>query len=260
MSSRHRVRGSRPSLRSDYRDRGSLRSLPPGRSRVPLRRRRGDERRRILGVAQQRLPRSLAARLRGRGQRLRHLGAGRSADRRRRYLEARFIVPRALRSEHRRHRLPDVLSRDVGRRRVFARAQGPLARARPGHPSLLAFALGRREAVQDGRRARGRSQARSHRPPGRLPEGRRYGHGRRPRRPRARGRRGGQRRGGSRQEGRQAGAGYRHALCVFPRRRSVVRRFRHAGRSVRQARHDGLGDQSHAQGRDGARSADCRLR
>ena len=100
-------------------------------------------------------------RLRDRGQRLRDLGAGRSADARRRHLEARRLVPRPLRPEHRRHRLPRELQGDDGRRRLRARAQGSGVRPRQGHPPLLALAVGRREAVQDGGRARRGSQARS---------------------------------------------------------------------------------------------------
>ena len=51
----------------------------------------------------------LPGRLRRRRQRLRDLGAGRSADRRRRHLEAGLGVPGSVRAEHRRHRLPRQL-------------------------------------------------------------------------------------------------------------------------------------------------------
>ena len=98
------------------------------RGRLRLDRRRHDERRRVLGVAEHRLPRQAAGRLPGRGQRLRDLGAGRSADAGRRHLEARVVVPGPLRPEHRRHRLPREL-------RAMRRG-GRHARARKG-PALV---------------------------------------------------------------------------------------------------------------------------
>ncbi len=52
----------------------------------------------------------------------------------------------------------------------------------------------------------------------------------------------------------------RHALGLFARRRSDVGGVRNARAARGQARHDGRGDQSHAQGRDGARTADRRVR
>ena len=76
-------------LREDHRDRGTRGALPRRRSRLRVDRRRRDERRGVLGVAERRLPRQAAGRLPRRRQRLRDLGAGRSADRRRRHLEAR---------------------------------------------------------------------------------------------------------------------------------------------------------------------------
>ena len=86
---------------------------------------------------------------------------------------------------------------------AYARARkGPGARAREGHPALLALALRRRAHLQDGRRTRARSRARSDRPAtqlllsrnrlateedlGRHPQGGRRGNRRR-RRPRAEG-------------------------------------------------------------------------
>ena len=75
-------------------------SAPRRRGRLPLARRRHDERRRVLGVAQLRVPAPPARRLHRRGQRLRDLGARRSADARRRHLEAGGVLPRAARSEH----------------------------------------------------------------------------------------------------------------------------------------------------------------
>ena len=67
-----------------------------------------------------------AGRLSGRGQRLRDFGPGRSADRRRRHLEAGRVVPGSLRPEHRRHRLPRQLPGDGATRsptRARARAR-----------------------------------------------------------------------------------------------------------------------------------------
>ena len=51
-----------------------------------------------------------------------------------------------------------------------ARAQGSGVRARQGHPPVLALAVGRRAAVQDAGGARGRSEARSDRADGGVPE------------------------------------------------------------------------------------------
>ena len=74
------------------------------------------------------------------------------------------------------------------------------------------------------------------------------------RRRRARGERGGAA-GAGRAE---AGEEHRRAVAVFAGCRSGFVRVRDAGASRRQARHDGVGDQPHAEGRDGARRADRR--
>ena len=76
---RHARRTSPTARRTFHARRGHLR----------LARRRHDERGRVLGVAEHRLHCAAAGRLSGRGQRLRDLGAGRSADARRRHLAAR---------------------------------------------------------------------------------------------------------------------------------------------------------------------------
>ena len=203
-----------------HRHRRSRVAIPSRRGHLRLGRRGRDERRRVLGIAQLRLPRPAAGRLPRRRQRLRDLGAGRSADRRRRHLEARLVVSRPVRAEHRRHRLPGELSRDVGRHRLRARAQGAGARPRQGHSPVLALAVGRREAVQDVGRARRGGDARSDRQARRAPEGRGARHRRRARddspgrRPRS------ERRRGARRAGAEAVAGHGRALRLLARRRS----------------------------------------
>ena len=71
------------------------------------------------------------------------------------------VISRSPRPEHRRHRFHRQLRGDVRGGRVRSRAQRAGARPRQGDPSLLAFAVGRREAVQDGGGTRRRSDARS---------------------------------------------------------------------------------------------------
>ena len=100
--------------------------VPRRRGRLRLDRRRRDQRRRVLGIAQRRLPRTAAGRLPRRGQRLRDLRPGRSADRRRRPLAAGRVVPGTAGAEHRRHRLRREPPRDDARRsptRARARAR-----------------------------------------------------------------------------------------------------------------------------------------
>ena len=74
-------------------DPGSRVALQGRRDHLRLARRRRDERRRVLGSAQHRLPQAAAGPVPRRRQRLRDLGAGRGADRGRRHL-----APRAHRS------------------------------------------------------------------------------------------------------------------------------------------------------------------
>ena len=96
-----------------------------------------------------------------RGQRLRHLRPGRSADARRRHLAHRRGHPGPARLPLRRHRLPRQLRDDARGGRARARAQGAGPRARHGDAAVLALPLGRREAVQDAGGARSGSAARS---------------------------------------------------------------------------------------------------
>ena len=122
----------------------------PRRGHVRLGRRRRDERRRVLGVAQRRVPAQAAGPLPRRRQRLRDLRARRRADARRQHLAARRDVPRTckvLRCDG-----TDVVAsyRDDDRgRRLVPRAPRPRARARHRHAPVLALALRRRARVQD---------------------------------------------------------------------------------------------------------------
>ncbi len=168
----HRLRGSLAPLREDHGDRRPRVALPSRRGHLRLGRRRLDERRRVLGVAQLGVPRSPARRLRRRRQRLRDLGSRRGADGRRRHLPARLVVPGPPGPEHRWDRLSGELSRHVGRDCLRPRPQGAGARARQGHPAILALALGRRKALQDLGRAGGRVDPRSNRQARRTAQGR----------------------------------------------------------------------------------------
>ena len=79
--------------------------------------------------------------------------------------------------------------RAVGEAVAYIRARAQAGDgARQGDSPLLALALGRRAALQDGGRARGRSAARSAHPDARVPRRRRPGHRRRARGDRGRGR------------------------------------------------------------------------
>ena len=127
-------RRSGPAVRESHRDRGTRAALPARRSRLPLGRRRGDERGRVLGVAELRLPRPPAGRLLDRRQRLRDLRPGRSPDGRRRHLEARRLVPGPLRAEHRRHRFRRELPRDA---RKPSRTRGPAKGRRFVHAKVM---------------------------------------------------------------------------------------------------------------------------
>ena len=175
----------------------------------------------------------------GRRQRLRDLGPGRSADRRRRHLEARRRRSRASSSRASTAPTSSRATRAMSRRRrVRARAQGSGVRPRQGHPPVLALAVGRREAVQDGGRARGGSQARSDRrgwrrsswPRGIATEAElealareveeEVNDGRRARHRRAE----------------KPARGHRDALRLLARRRSDVRRLRHGPPSRKASR------------------------
>ena len=138
-------------------------AVPRRRDHLRLARRRRDERRRVLGSAEHRVHQAAAGAVPRRGQRLRDLGAGRSADAGRRHLAARAIVSRPPRRLDRRHRLLRQPARDARGDRLRPRAQGSGVRPRARHPPVLALAVRRREAVQAAGRARGRGAARSDR-------------------------------------------------------------------------------------------------
>ena len=122
---------------------GRERAVPQRRSHLRLDRRGRHERRRILGIAEHGVHAPGAGRLPGRRQRLRDLRSGRSANARRRHLEAGGVVPEPETVALRRHRFSRELSH-AGRGRVVraARAQARL-RARQGHSAVLALAVGR---------------------------------------------------------------------------------------------------------------------
>ena len=170
-----------------------------------------------------------------RGQRLRDLGAGRSADAGRRHLAPACASFPGL-------HVDSVDGTDFLASLRAMREAAAYVRARKG-PALvhahvirpvLALALRRREALQDAGRARGRSAARSDRALRRVPARRRARDRRRPRgdrgRRRARDRRG--RAAGARRR-RSRRKSTRRALGLLARRRSDVGRVRHAGRSPR---------------------------
>ncbi len=150
----------------DPRPRGPL---PRRRDHLRVDRRRRHERGRVLGVAEHGLHAPRAGALPGRGQRLRDLGAGRSADARRRRLEARRVVPQPQGPPLRRHRLPRQLPHARRGRRLDAPRAQARARPREGHPPVLALALGRRAALQDAGGAQGRGAARSDHEDARVP-------------------------------------------------------------------------------------------
>ena len=164
-----RRRGSGRHLQSRRRHPGSRVALQGRRSRVRLARRGRHERRRVLGRDQHGVPEAPAGAVSHRGQRLRDFGSGRIPDRGRRHLAARPIVSRTACRLDRRHRFLQQPPRDARSDRLRPRAQGSGARARARHSAVLAFAVRRREAVQDAGRARSRSAPRSHRPVFRVP-------------------------------------------------------------------------------------------
>ena len=142
---------------------GALHQPPPGtsglrglRRRAHLRvaRRRRDVGRRVLGVAQHRVPAAPPGALRRRRQRLRDLGparrSGAGAD-----LRDGARHPRPAHREDGRPRLLRGPAQGRRRDRARARRRGPVPRARPGDSSLLPLAL-RRPAQVPGRRGAGR--------------------------------------------------------------------------------------------------------
>ena len=88
VPARRRLRRRTPHLRTRRADPRPREALSPGRNHLRLDRRRRDERRRVLGIAEHRLRAEAAGALPRRRQRLRDLRSGRSADARRRHLRA----------------------------------------------------------------------------------------------------------------------------------------------------------------------------
>ena len=123
------------------------------RDHLRLARRRRDQRRRVLGSAERRLHQAAAGAVPRRGQRLRHLGSGRSADRRRRHLAAGASFPGL--------HVDSIDGTDFFASLRAMREAAAYVRARKGpafvharvHPSVFALAVRRREALQADRRS-----------------------------------------------------------------------------------------------------------
>ena len=147
--------------------------------------------------------------------------------------------------------------RDGGR--VRPRAQRARARARQGDPALLALALGRRKAVQDGGGTRRRSDARSDRAARRLPDVGRHRHARGApailREVESEVNAAADQAIGAEKPSRDTAQLFVYSPDVDPSSGAFDRR-----RARRAARHDGRRDQPHPQGRTGAQSADCGVR
>ena len=203
--------------------------LRQGRGRLRLHRRRHHLRGRVLGVAQLGLQPQDAGGLPRRGQRLRHLGAGRGEHGRRVHLQARRRVPRPVHPGSGRLRPARLVRRHAEGRLVRPRAQGPRARPRQGHPPVFALAVGRRGDVPPGDRAQRRRRAR---PARHLPQvaARRGLRHRGAARPDARG--GGRR--GPRRHGRRAGA-----AAAGPLHRALRRLLARRGPDLGAVRHRG---------------------
>ena len=146
------------STEQHHRDRGARAAVSRGRGRLRLGRRRHDERRRVLGVAERRLPeraarscswsRTTATRSRCRSRPRPPAATSRSSS---------SSFPGLHRPEHRRHGLPGQLPRHAARRSRTPRAgKGPALVHAQGHPAVLALAVRRRAAVQDAGRAQPR--------------------------------------------------------------------------------------------------------
>ena len=194
--------------------------------------------------------RKLPGRLPRRGQRLRDLGAGRSADARRRHLAAGRVVSRpARRFASTAPTSSPATARCARPSRTCARAQGPGARARARHPARTRTRCRTtRSCTRRRRSARPKRRAIRSRSFADVPAGRNglatdadlaaIARGRRPRDRRGRRR--------ARCKAPKPAQGHRRALGLLARRRSDVGRVRHAGRARGQARHDGRGHQPHA--------------
>ena len=197
---RRRLRRSDDALRAPRRPAAARHPAARRRNHLRLDRRGRHQRRRVLGDAEHGVAGEAAARHPGRGQRLRDLGAGRRADAGRRRLAAAARLPRPADREGRRLRLRRQLRGDAARDRLHPRPARTGAGPRQGDPAVLALAVGRRKALQDGRGARPRSRARSDSAAGAPAAAGRLRHGRHARRDclrrRSRDRRGGRPRPG----------------------------------------------------------------
>ena len=190
---------------------------------------RHDVGRRVLRSAQYGVQPEVADPLSRRGQRVRHLGPGRGSDSGRVDLAARLGLPEPADLRVRWLRPARELRHAPGRGRSLPQARGRRARAREGHPALLALALGRREALPAPDRARAGGPARSARDVRRFSPGRAAGHVRRAAGAPGRGRPGDQR--GRRSRARRAQACIRlgDPVGLLARCRPDVERFRHRG-------------------------------
>ncbi len=139
------------------------RDLPRRRSGLRLLRRRHHQPGRVLGVAEHGLEPEAAGAVPGRRQRVRHLGSGEVGTAGGNISQLVKGFPNFHFDESRRHRSAGQLCRAARRAVDYIRAgKRSGVRARPRHPSLLALALRRREALPARVRAQAGSRARSH--------------------------------------------------------------------------------------------------
>ena len=256
-----RLRRSRDALRAHHRHSRSRRALPRRRDHLPVDRRRRDERRRVLGVAQHRLhaPVPVLYLVEDNGYAIsvpvEVQTPGGDISR----LVESFPNLKVLRCDG-----TDFLDsyRTLGEAVAWVRRERKPAfvHAKVIRP-VLALAVGRRAAVQDAGGARGRGAARSAHEDARVPARREDWPPRRDLeaiaadvdREIAEATDAGAR-------GAEAGARHRRLVRLLARRRSDLGRVRDAGAAGGQARHDGGRHQPHAEGRDGAQPAHRRLR
>ena len=236
------------------------------RSHLRLDRRRRDERRRVLGIAEHRLHRaSCRCVYRRRRQRLRDLGAGRSADARRRHLarsssrSPACIVQRcdgtdflASYTRDGARRWP-TRARARARRFVHAKVIRPYSHSLSDDEKLYKTAAERAAEAQARSDYAARDVPASRRSSRPTPSSTQIARGRR-----ARGQRGGRLRAqGAPKPAADTATLYVYSPDVDP---TSSRPSSTAAAARGQARHDGRGHQPHAEGRDGARPAHRRLR